>query len=434
MSLLRKQQAQQRPPAVARHGKGQQRTDADAHIIVDKSPSPGPNSTTPTRQPRPPGSTGTTTCTIWNATNSSAPAAAAAGNKGLSAAPVTSGVPDCQPHSADQHAQSPFPQTDTARSAGLLYALCSCRSPPGHSARCAGRSAPDRCPPPGWANSLSGIICSAHAAARLLRERSGAVSGMGTKRPPACCMKLRKVPRNCQPFSPSRMTPLQTGVRTAQCWHAGCQGLYIGQSLGLAGGGTDEQVAQLIPLRHLLRAAPCRQRPRWGARRPTIRGPPAPAGARSGAIPHQQQRHRPGLPWPPGSCSSSSRFFSAASRPTDTSTSILPQGCPAPASRLARHPGTGGLPETAQVDAAGHHEHRRPRHRSPGAVVRTLPVGAIMQSVLGCHPPGQRRHRPPAPADAGRKVVGIVLIHRVVGVDQGDIQLLLRCGGPGKRC
>ena len=34
--LFRKQQAQQRPPAVARHGKGQQRTDADAHIIVDK--------------------------------------------------------------------------------------------------------------------------------------------------------------------------------------------------------------------------------------------------------------------------------------------------------------------------------------------------------------------------------------------------------------
>ena len=240
---------------------------------------------------------------------------------------------------------------------------------------------------------------------------------MGTKRL-QLAHEIRKIPE-LPPVFPVPDHAAQTGIRPAQRRHAGCQGLHIGQSLGLAGGCTDEQVAQLIPLRHLLGRHHA-GKDHLGCPKAQISGLPLQLGT-VGTIPHQQQRHSlvsHGRP-------EAQQFVQVLLRRQPShghQHQVLPGNIQrrqetGPASRNRRPL------EAAQVDAAGHHEHRRP-HTVALEQRPHLAGGSDHAVRAGRHPPGQRRNRPPPQPDAGGKVVGIILIHRMIGVDQRHVQLL----------
>ena len=277
-----------------------------------------------------------------------------------------------------------------------------------------------------WANRWA-ENCSALSAAR--RFSASWVSGLARNSSSRC--RNSTVLWYCQPFSPSRMTPLQAEIRPAQGGHAGGQCLDVGQTLGLAGGGADEQVPQPVPLRHLLRGAPCRQRSLPGP--PAAdRGPPAPAGA--------GQDHPPPATASQGGCPGEARSFSSSwmfllllrKAPHAHQHSVFRRDAQAGPQNRPAH-GIALLLEAPQVDARRHHE-----DRAANAI-------ALQQSPhlagggRSCRPPGQLpsgRKPPPHIGPTGRwgRSSGCSPHTPCGRCGPGGHPAPLRCGGPGKRC
>ena len=101
---------------------------------------------------------------------------------------------------------------------------------------------------------------------------------------------------------------------------------------------------------------------------------------------------------------------------------VRPPGCPgwpaAPPGAWGPLPAgsaAGRCPWAPRTPGSGRHTLQQPADLAGGGdhAVRLPP-----------HPAGEGRHRAPPPPDAGGEVVGVVLIYRVIGVDQGDVQLL----------
>ena len=220
---------------------------------------------------------------------------------------------------------------------------------------------------------------------------------------------------------------LQAEIRPAQGGHAGGQCLDVGQTLGLAGGGADEQVPQPVPLRHLLRGHHAGKDHCRGLQPQIVGHLLQPGPVRT--IPHQQQRHRAAAQGGP-ELQQLLDVLLLRKAPHAHQHSVFRRDAQAGPQNRPAH-GIALLLEAPQVDARRHHEDRAANaialQQSPH-----LAGGGDHAVHLGSYPAGESRHRTSAPPDAGGEVVGVVLIHRVVGVDQGDIQLLRDAAGQEK--
>ena len=140
-----------------------------------------------------------------------------------------------------------------------------------------------------------------------------------------------------------------------------------------------------------------------------------------GTIPHQQQRHRP---LAQGLAQGQQLLHILLRRQTPYKQQHHPPGRnvqAGPQHRLCH--GVPWAPEPPQVDTAGNHQHRT-IYAVAQQQMPHLAGGGNDAVGLADDPAAEGRRRPAAPADAGGEVVGIVLIHRVISVDQRYVQLL----------